>query len=188
MAEEYNTAYDEEEKNTPAWYVVRVHTGFEQPVKFGIEQAVQALHLEEKIFEVIIPTEKQVRIKGGRRVEKEERIYPGYILVNMVIDDQTWYAINNIEHVSGFLGSRSHAESLSQDEVDLIKERMHGSAVQHQMDYKIGDSVKITEGPFADLDGKIGEIDANKGQITVLIPMFGRETPIKLDIFQVRSV
>ena len=188
MEEEHNIIMGERQENAAAWYVVRVHTGFEQPVKFGIEQAIQALHLEDRIFEVIIPTEKQVRIKGNKRVEKEERIYPGYILVNMVIDDQTWYAINNIEHVSGFLGSRSHAESLSQEEVDAIRERMHSDTVQHQMDYKVGDSVKITEGPFADLDGKIGEIDANKGQITVLIPMFGRETPIKLDIFQVRSV
>ena len=178
----------EDQKKDAAWYVVKAHMGFEQPVKAGIEQAIEVLGLQDRIFEIVIPTEKRVHIKGGKRVEKEDRIYPGYILVHMVIDDQTWYAINNIEHVSGFLGSRSHAEKLSQEEVDTIKQRMHGDTVRHQMEYKVGDAVKIIEGPFADLDGKIGDIDADKEQVTVLIPMFGRETPVKLDIFQVRNV
>ncbi len=178
----------EEQHKEPAWYVVKVHSGFEQPVKSSIEQTIEALDLQDRIFDIIIPIEKRVRIKGGKRIEKDERIYPGYILVHMVIDDQTWYAINNIEYVSGFLGSRSHAESLSQEEVDTIKERMRGDVVQHQTEYSVGDVVKIIEGPFADLDGKISEIDPNRGQATVLIPMFGRETPIKLDIFQIRSI
>ena len=161
---------------------------FEQPVKFDIEQTIEALGLQDQIFEIIIPTEKQVRIKGGKRVEKEERIYPGHILVHMIINDQTWYAINNCEYVSGFLGSRSHAESLSQEEVDAIKERMRGDAMHQKVEYEVGDVVKIIDGPFADLDGKISELDVHKGQVTVLIPMFGRETPIKLDIFQIREI
>jgi len=154
----------------------------------SVMQTIESLGLEDKIFEVVIPTEKQIRIKGGRRTEKEERIYPGYILVHMIIDDQTWYAINNIEYSSGFLGSRTHAESLSQEEVDVIKERMRGDTVKHDTDLKVGDSVKIIDGPFSDLDGKISEVDVDRGQATVLIPMFGRETPVKLDLFQIRSV
>ena len=179
---------EEHEEEKVAWYVVKVHSGFEQVVKMSILQAVESLGLEDKIFEIIIPTEKQVRIKGGKRTEKEERIYPGYVLVHMIINDQTWYAINNIEYSSGFLGSRTHAESLSQEEVDTIRERMKGDTVRHDADLKVGDAVKIIDGPFSDLDGKIGEMDIDKGQVVVLIPMFGRETPVKLDIFQVRSV
>lgn len=177
-----------QEEKQPKWYVVKVHSGFEQVVKMSIMQTIESLGLEDKIFEVVIPTEKQVRIKGGRRTEKEERIYPGYILVYMVIDDQTWYAINNIEYSSGFLGSRTHAESLSKEEVDVIKERMRGDTVRHETDLKVGDAVKIIDGPFSDLDGKVSEVDVDKGQATVLIPMFGRETPVKLDLFQIRSV
>ena len=179
---------NEGNKKEPVWYVVKVHSGFEEAVKSGISQVVELMNLQEKIREILIPTEKQVHIKGGKRQEKQERIYPGYILVHMIMEEQTWYAINNIEHVSGFLGSRSHAESLSQEEVDAIKERMRSDRVRHETDLKIGDSIKIIDGPFADLDGKIGEVDIDKGQVVVLIPMFGRETPVKLDLFQVRSV
>lgn len=179
---------DKQEEKKSAWYVVKVHSGFEQVVKMSILQTVESLGLEDRIFEVIIPTEEQVRIKGGKRVEKKERIYPGYILVHMIIDDQTWYAINNIEYSSGFLGSRTYAESLSQEEVDAIKQRMEGGVVRHETDLGVGDSVKIIDGPFSDLDGKIGEVDVDKGQAIVLIPMFGRETPVKLDLFQIRAV
>ena len=179
---------EKQEEKKVAWYVVKVHSGFEQVVKMSIMQTIESLGLEDKIFEVIIPTEKQLRIKGGRRTEKEERIYPGYILVHMIIDDQTWYAINNIEYSSGFLGSRTHAESLSEEEVDAIKKRMKGDTVRHETDLKVGDAVKIIDGPFSDLDGKIGEVDIDKGQAVVLIPMFGRETPVKLDLFQIRGV
>ena len=177
-----------QENKEPKWYVVKVHSGFEQVVKMSVMQAIESLGLEDRIFEVLIPTEKQVRIRGGRRTEKEERIYPGYILIHMVIDDQTWYAINNIEYSSGFLGSRAHAESLSQEEVDAIRERMRGDMVRHETDLKVGDAVKIIDGPFSDLDGKVSEVDVDKGQAVVLIPMFGRETPVKLDLFQVRGV
>ena len=177
-----------QEENKAKWYVVKVHSGFEQVVKMSIIQTIESLGLEEKIFEVLIPTEKRVRIKGGRRTGKEERIYPGYILIHMIIDDQTWYAINNIEYSSGFLGSRTHAESLSQEEVDTIKERMRGDMVRHETDLKVGDVVKIIDGPFSDLDGKVSEVDVDKGQAIVLIPMFGRETPVKLDLFQIRGV
>ena len=172
----------------PKWYVVKVHSGFERAVKFSIEQASRSLDLGDRILEILIPVEKQVRIKGGKRVEKEERIYPGYILVHMVIDDSTWYAINNIEHVSGFLGSRSYAESISDEEVDAIRKRMQGDSAKTQIDCAVGDMVRITEGPFADMDGKISDIDSERGQVVVLVPMFGRETPVKLDLFQVRSV
>ena len=187
MEQEYIKEYVDE-KAEPSWYVLKVHSGFEKPVKFGILQAVESLGLQEKVFEVVIPLEKQVHIKKGKRVEKEERIYPGHILVHMILTDETWYAINNIEYVSGFLGSRTHPESLSQAEVDAIKERMYSDAVSHDTEHKVGDSVRITEGPFADLDGRVGEIDVSKGQAVVLIPMFGRETPVKLDLFQIRGI
>ena len=179
---------EEQQEEQAQWYVVKVHSGFEQSVKSGIEQATSSLGLSDRIFEVIVPTEKQVRVKKGKRTEKEERIYPGYIIVHMIIDDQTWYAVNNVEHVSGFLGSRQYAESLSQEEVDAIKRQMSGDVVHHETDFKVGDVVRIVDGPFADLDGRIGEVYADKGQAMVFVSMFGRETPVKLDIFQIRSL
>lgn len=175
----------EEEKK---WYVVKVHSGFEQAVKFSIEQAIESLGLQDVIFEIVIPVEKRIRIKGGKKVEKEDKIFPGFILVNMMITDKSWYTINNIEHVSGFLGSRSYAESVSEEEINEIKARMQNDNIRHETDLNVGDAVKIIEGPFEDLDGKIAEIDPNKGQIVVMIKMFGRETPVKLDLFQVRTI
>lgn len=178
----------DEQQEQARWYVVKVHSGFEQVVKNGIEQAIQSLGVGDRIFEVIIPTEKQVRVKGGKRTEKEERIYPGYIIVHMIIDDQTWYAVNNIEHVTGFLGSRSYAESLAQEEVDSIKKQMSGDVVHHKTDLEVGSMVRIVDGPFADLDGRVGEVHEDKGQVTVYVSMFGRETPVKIDMFQIRSL
>lgn len=177
-----------ENKEEARWYVVKAHSGFEPSVKLGIEQAIDSLNLGDRIFEIIVPTEKQVRVKGGKRTEKEERIYPGYIIIHMIIDDETWYAINNVEHVSGFIGTKEYAESLSQEEVDTIKQQMSGDVVHHETDFKVGDMVRIIDGPFADLDGRIGEVHADKGQAMVYVSMFGRETPVKLDIFQIRGL
>ena len=179
----------EQEEKKAAWYVVKVHNGFEKPVRAGIEQMIDIMNLGDRIFEILIPTEKRIYIKDGKRVEKEEHMYPGYVLVRMVMDDQTRHAIDSVEHVSQFLGgSRSFPESLSDEEIDSIRKRMDSGIVQHQTDHKVGDTVKVTDGPFSDLDGKISEIDQGKGQVTVLVPMFGRETPIKLDMFQIRSI
>ena len=170
------------------WYVVKVHSAFDKAVKDKILQRVQSLNLQDYIFEVFIPIEKQVRIRNGKRTEKEERIYPGYILIHMIMNDQVVYALNNIEHVSGFLGSRTSAESISQEEVDEIKKRMENSATQKEIEFQLGDTVRVVDGPFEEFEGKISEIDANKGQVLVLIPMFGRDTPVKLDLFQIRGV
>lgn len=188
MEEEKINLLNTEEENKAKWYVVKVHSGFEKAVVFSINQAKKTLSLEDKILDIIIPVEKQIRIKFGKRQEKENRIFPGFILVNMIMNDQTWYAINNIEHVSGFLGSRSYAESLSESEVQEIKDRMSENIVKHDVDIKVGRSVKVIEGPFSDLSGKVEELDLEKGQATVLVRMFGRDTPVKLDLFQIRTI
>lgn len=170
------------------WYAIRVHSGFEQVVSRSIAQVVESLNLKDKIFDVIVPVEKRIKIRGGKKVEKEEKLFPGFVLVKIVLDNQTWYVINNIEHVTGFVGSRTQAESLSEEEVKTIFERMKADSVKHDIEFNVGDFVKVTDGPFSDLDGKVSELDANKGQVTVLIPMFGRETPIKLDLYQIRRI
>lgn len=170
------------------WYVIKVHSGFENPVVASINQAKESLGLDNKIFDVIIPLEKQIRLKDGKRIEKNERMFPGSILVSMILDDTTWYAINNIEHVSGFLGSRSQAESLTEEEVDDIKKRMDSDIVRHEVDIKPGTSVKIIEGPFESQNGVVQQVDAEKGQATVVVSMLGRKIAIDLELFQIREI
>ncbi len=179
----------EKKTNKGEWYAVRVHMGFEEQVCRTIQQTIDSLGLKDTIFQVIVPTEKQVKIKGGKRREHRERIFPGFILINMFLEDKARQAVCGIEHVTGFAGSRSHAEPLSHEEIETIFGRMSESSVTYnKSDIEMGDTVKITDGPFADLDGQVSELDPERGQITVLIPMFGRETPVRLDLVQVRRI
>ena len=170
------------------WYALRVHLGFEYAVAKTIENTVQSLNLKDKIIQVIVPTEKQIKIKGGKRTEKVERIFPGFVILNMVMDPKVVYVIKNIEHVTDFVGSREHAEPLAQEEIDIMFARMKDKVVTTETDLDVGDTVRISEGPFANMDGKISKIDTERGQATVLVNMFGRETPVKLDLFQIKRV
>lgn len=177
-----------EEEKEAKWYAVKVHTVFDNVVKAAILQLRESLSLEDKILEVLIPVEKQVRIKNGKRQEKEERLFPGHILVHMVMCDETWNGINNIERVSGFLGPQGSAEPIPAEEIEGIKKRMESGAVQHDIEFRVGDVVRIVDGPFKRIEGRISEIDSGKRQVLVLVPMFGRDTPIRLDIFQIRNI
>lgn len=175
------------EQKEKKWYAIKVHSGFEKPVLASINQAKESLGLSDRIFEVILPIEKQVRLKDGKRIEKEGRIYPGSILVNMILDDQTWYAISNIEHVSGFFGSRSHAESIPDFEIDKIKMNMNKISAHQGVKIRKGTHVKIISGPFEGKDGVIKEFDAEKDQVKVLINFLGTSN-IKLDLCQIREI
>ena len=170
------------------WYAVRVRMGFEQAVCRTLTQVVDSLGLKEKILDVVVPMEKQIKVRGGKRIEKMERIYPGFIIVHMIIDDQTWFAVNNVEHVTGFVGSRTRAEPISKEEVETIFQRMKQDNTKHEIDVRVGDPIRIVDGPFSDLAGKVKELAPEKGQVTVLISMFGRETPVTLDLYQIRAV
>ena len=170
------------------WYAIHTYAGYENAVARNLRQRIESLGLGEKIFNVVVPTERKIKIKGGRRVEEEEKVYPGYVLVDMIVDDQSWYVVRNTPRVTGFVGAGVTPVPLRQDEVDLLLGRMQETGVKHAIDLAVGDTVNIVDGPFKDLDGKVGEIDEERGKVKVLVAMFGRETPVELDFLQVKRI
>jgi transcriptional antiterminator NusG len=144
--------------------------------------------MEDKIFDVVVPTEKKIKIKGGKRVEEEEKIYPGYVLVNMIVTDDSWYVVRNTPRVTGFVGSGVFPVPLDIKEIDELFRRMNSETVKHNIDLSLDDAVKIIDGPFKDLEGKVGQVDEERGKVKVLVPMFGRETPVELDFLQVKKI
>lgn len=173
-----------------AWYAIHTYAGYENAVARNLRQRIESLGLSEKIFNVVVPTERTIKIKGGRRVEEEEKVYPGYVLVDMIVDDQSWYVVRNTPRVTGFVGSGVNPVPLRQDEVDALLGRMQEKegSVTHAIDLAAGDSVVIVDGPFKELDGKVGEVDQARGKVKVLVAMFGRETPVELDFLQVKRI
>ena len=173
-----------------AWYAIHTYAGYENAVARNLKQRIESLGLSDKIFNVIVPTERTIKIKGGRRVEEEEKEYPGYVLVEMVVDDQSWYVVRNTPRVTGFVGSGVNPVPLQQSEVDVLLGRMQEKegSVTHAIDVAVGDAVSIVDGPFKDLDGKVGEVDEARGKIKVLVSMFGRETPVELDFLQIKRI
>jgi transcriptional antiterminator NusG len=144
--------------------------------------------MQDKIFDVVVPTEKKIRVKGGKRVTEEERVYPGYVLVDMIVTDDSWYVVRNTPRVTGFVGSGTQPVPLRKEELDTLMHRMKDDAPKHQVDLSLDDTVMIVDGPFKELEGKVGEIDESRGKVKVLVSMFGRETPVELDFLQVKKV
>lgn len=171
-----------------AWYAIHTYAGYENAVARNLKQRIESLGMEDRIFNVVVPTEKKIKIKGGKRVEEEERVYPGYVLVDMIVNDDSWYVVRNTPRVTGFVGSGVHPVPLSQKEIDSLFKRMSSETVKHKIDLSRGDAVLIVDGPFKELEGKVGEIDEERGKVKVLVPMFGRETPVELDFLQVKRV
>lgn len=170
------------------WYAIHTYSGYENAVARNLKQRIESLGMEDRIFEVVVPTEKKIKIKGGKRVEEEEKIYPGYVLVDMVVTDDSWYVVRNTPRVTGFVGSGVHPVPLSQDEIGILFKRMQSDTVKHKIDLGIDDHVVIIDGPFKELEGKVGEIDEERGKVKVLVAMFGRETPVELDFLQVKKI
>jgi transcriptional antiterminator NusG len=170
------------------WYVIHTYAGYENAVMRNLKQRIESLGMEDKIFNVIVPTEKKIKIKGGKRVEEEEKIYPGYILVDMVVTDDSWYVVRNTPRVTGFVGSGVYPVPLEPKEVDALFRRMSSDKVTHKVDFVADDAVIIVDGPFKDLEGKVSEVDDSRGKVKVLVSMFGRETPVELDFLQVRKL
>jgi len=144
--------------------------------------------MEDKIFDVIVPTEKKIKIKAGKRVEEEDKVYPGYVLVDMVVDDDSWYVVRNTPRVTGFVGSGVHPVPLSKNELDILLKRMKSDIAKHSVEFDIEDPVIIIDGPFKELEGKISEVDKDRGKAKVLVSMFGRETPVELDFLQIKKI
>lgn len=170
------------------WFAIHTYAGYENAVARNLKQRIESLNMEDKIFAVIVPTEKKIKVKSGKRVEEEEKIYPGYILVDMVVTDDSWYVVRNTPRVTGFVGSGVHPVPLNQKEVDNLFARMDSTTVKHNIDLAIEDAVKIADGPFKDLEGKVSEVDEERGKVKVLVSMFGRETPVELDFLQVKKL
>jgi len=170
------------------WYAIHTYAGYENAVARNLKQRIESLGMEEKIFAVVVPTEKKIKIKGGKRVEEEEKIYPGYVLVDMIVTDDSWYVVRNTPRVTGFVGSGVFPVPLNKDEVEELFKRMSSEKVTHNIDLETDDAVVITDGPFKELEGKVGEVDAERGKVKVLVSMFGRETPVELDFLQVKKI
>lgn len=170
------------------WYAVHTYSGYEDAVARNLKQRVDSFGMQEKIFNVVVPTEKKIKIKNGRKTESREKIFPGYVLVDMIATDDAWSVVRNTPQVTGFVGTANQAVPLSQEEVDKLFKRMGGEQARHAIDLSLDDAVIIIDGPFKDLEGKVGEIDEERGKVKVLVPMFGRETPVELEADQVQRI
>lgn len=170
------------------WYAIHTYSGYEDAVARNLKQRIESLGMEDKIFNVVVPTEKKIKIKGGKRTIVEEKIYQGYVLVEMVVTDDSWYVVRNTPRVTGFVGTGTMPTPLSNEEVDTLFKKMGIEEPKYKFDVKIGESVKIIDGPFKDFEGKVSEIDEARGKVKILVLIFGRETPVELDFLQVKKI
>lgn len=170
------------------WYVIHTYAGYENAVARNLKQRVESLGMEDKIFNVVVPTEKKIKVKGGKRVEEEEKIYPGYVLVDMIVTDDSWYVVRNTPRVTGFVGSGVNPVPLEGKEMEELFKRMNADTVKHTINLEPNDAIIISDGPFKELEGKVAEVDEERGKVKVLVSMFGRETPVELDFLQVRKI
>ncbi|UGB31109.1 transcription termination/antitermination protein NusG [Metabacillus sp. B2-18] len=176
------------EKN---WYVVHTYSGYENKVKANLEKRVESMGMEDKIFRVVVPEEEETDIKDGKKKVVKKKVFPGYVLVEIVMTDDSWYVVRNTPGVTGFVGSAGHGSKptpLLPDEVNFILKRMGMDERRVEIDYELKETVKVTEGPFANFTGSIEEIDQDKNKLKVLVNMFGRETPVELDFSQVTKL
>lgn len=169
----------------PQWYVVHCYSGYENKVKKNLEHRAESMGMTTHILEVIVPTEEQVELKDGQRRVVERRIYPGYVLVQMILDEESWYVVRNTPGVTGFVGIGNKPTPLRQEEVDRIMRRMEAEEPVTQVKVKVGDKVRIVEGSFTDFNGTVEEVYPDKGKARVLVSFFNRETPIEVDLLQI---
>ncbi|MEK9180532.1 MAG: transcription termination/antitermination protein NusG [Patescibacteria group bacterium] len=180
----------QEEKAKPRqWYAVQTYSGYEEAVARYLKQRVESLGMNDKIFNIVVPKEKKIKVKSGRRHTVEEKIYPGYVLVEMMMSEDSWYVVRNTPRVTGFVGTDStNPTPLSKEEIEALLRTGSEEESRFKVDLRIGDLVKIIDGPFKEYDGKVSEIDEEKGRIKVMVPIFGRETAVELDSLQVKKV
>ena len=171
------------------WYAIHTYSGYENAVARNLKQRIDSLGIQDKIFNVIVPMEKKIKIKAGKRVEVEEKVYPGYVLVDMIVTDDSWYVVRNTPRVTGFVGAGVNPVPLNADEVaSLFKAMGENENAKHVIDLSVGDLVTIADGPFKELEGKVSDVDQERGKVRVLVSMFGRETPVELDFLQVKKL
>ena len=173
---------------TKQWYAIHTYSGYEEKVAESIRQRADSLEMKDKIFQVLVPKEKMIEIKNGKRKVVEKRIFQGYVLVQMKMSEDAWYIVRNTPSVTGFVGSGTEPTPISTEEIEKIQKRMGLEQPKHKIDFAIGEVVNIIDGPFKGFDGGVSEIDPAKGKLKVLVNMFGRETPVELDGLQVKRV
>jgi transcription termination/antitermination protein NusG len=178
----------EADQAKPQWYVVHCYSGYENKVKKNLEHRAESMGMQSYILEVIVPTEEQVELRDGQRRVVERRIYPGYVLVQMILDEESWYVVRNTPGVTGFVGIGNKPTPLRQEEVDRIMRRMEAEEPVAQVKVKAGDKVRIIEGSFMDFNGTVDEVYADKGKARVLVSFFNRETPIEVDLLQIERL
>lgn len=171
------------------WYAIHTYAGYEDAVARYLKQRIESLAMSDKIFNVVVPKEVKIKVRGGKRYTIEEKIYPGYVLVEMVHDTDSWYVVRNTPRVTGFVGSNPAVPTpLLKGEIDELMARMGKKEPTFKIDFKINETVKIIDGPFKERDGKVAEIDEERGKVKVLVPIFGRETAVELDTLQVQKI
>lgn len=176
------------EKN---WYVVHTYSGYENKVKANLEKRVESMGMQDKIFRIVVPEEEENEIKNGKKKVVKKKVFPGYVLVEIIMTDDSWYVVRNTPGVTGFVGSTGSGSKpipLQPDEVDVILKRMGLDKVPTEIDFALKDTVRVIEGPFTNFTGTIEEIDMDKQKVKVHVNMFGRETPVELEFTQVQSV
>jgi len=172
-----------------AWYAIHTYSGYEDAVTRYLKQRVESLAMSDKIFNVVVPKEVKIKVKNGKRQTVEEKLYPGYVLVEMVLDNDSWYVVRNTPRVTGFVGPNPATPTpLLTSEVEELLSRMGEKEPKFKVDFKLNDAVRITDGPFKGQDGKIGEVDEERGRVKVLVPIFGRDTLVELDSLQVQKI
>lgn len=170
------------------WYVLHTYSGYEENVSYNLRQRIESMDQEDKIFQILIPTEKKIKIKNGKRKVVTEKIFPGYVMVEMVVTDDSWYAVRNTPNVTGFIGTGTIPTPVAEEEIKALMKRMKAEEPKYKIDVKADDHVKIIDGPFKDFEGKVAKVDEARGKIKVLVSMFGRETPVELDFLQIKKM
>lgn len=174
--------------NERNWYAVHTYSGYENAVLKNLKQRIGSLDVSDTIFDVVVPVEKKIKVKAGKRVEVEEKVYPGYVLVDMIVNDDTWYIVRNTPRVTGFVGAGNTPVPLTPKEVNYLLGKMKSATVTHELEIGEGEMVIVKEGPFKDFEGRVENVDKVRGKLNVLVNMFGRETPVELDFLQVNKI
>jgi transcriptional antiterminator NusG len=179
--------FDEPPSDQRAWYVVHCYSGYENKVRHNLEQRIDTMGMKDKIFDVVIPTQEEIEVKDGKRRTVERHVFPGYVLVNMILTEESWYVVRNTPGVTGFVGMGNSPTALRPEEVSSILKRMEAEAPTIKVTFKMGERVRIVDGPFNDFRGTVSEIDMERSKVRVMVNFFGRETPVELDFLQVEK-
>ncbi len=176
-----------EPSDGPGWYVIHCYSGYENKVRHNLEQRIETMGMKDMIFDVVIPTQEEIEVKDGKRRTVERHIFPGYVLVNLQLTEESWYVVRNTPGVTGFVGMGNNPTPLRPEEVSQIIKRMEADAPTVKVTYKVGERVRIVDGPFNDFRGIVSEIDMERTKVRVMVSFFGRETPVELDFLQVEK-